>query len=645
MGDQVGVAVSGTLYYVPYAEFVRILRLPLSPVARTELFATLCRINALYMIARAGSGHIGSSFSSMDIMCWLELNELRSPEKGAAANLRDVFFSSKGHDAPALYSTWIGSGKLEFELIHRLRRLDGLPGHPDIATPNVITNTGSLGMGISKAKGMIHANRLTGREGTFYVLTGDGELQEGQFWESLISAANDQLTEIVVIVDHNKMQSDTLVSKVGDLGDLEAKLSAFGWHVGRCDGNDLAEFSECLATARSVRGRPKAIIADTVKGKGVSFMEHTAIDSDVEFYRFHSGAPAADAYARAVQELIDAANDALGRAGTSALRLEQMTRPVANAPERPQRLVQAYSDALLGQARANSRIVALDADLILDTGLIPFQKEFPERFFECGIAEQDMVSQAGGMALRGLLPIVHSFACFLSARPNEQIYNNATEGTRIIYVGSLAGVLPAGPGHSHQAIRDISSLAAVPELTLVEPSCEAEVAMLLDWAIARNPGSTYLRLVSIPVEIPYVLPDGTTPSLGCGVRLRDGHRVGIVSSGPVTLSIAWNAAIQLQDLGVQVRVINMPWLNRVDPEWLAEEIRDLELLYCLENHYSVGGLGDSLRRALGCLRNARVRFVGKGIDKVPPSGENSEVLEALDFSAASLARSVAAECR
>jgi len=294
MGDQVGVGVSGTLFFVPFKEFERVRSLPVGPVEKTSLFAALCRINTLYMVARAGSGHIGSSFSSMDIMSWLHLNELRTSEPDSH-NPNDIFFSSKGHDAPALYNIWIGLGRLDFDLIHKLRRLDGLPGHPDVSIPNVVTNTGSLGMGISKAKGMIFANRLQKKTGDVFVLTGDGELQEGQFWESLISASNHKLHELTVVIDHNKLQSDTLVSKVSDLGDLEAKLAAFGWHVSRCDGNDVEAFSKTLASTRRITNKPKFIIADTIKGRGVSFMEHTSIDSDVELYKFHSGAPSQDA--------------------------------------------------------------------------------------------------------------------------------------------------------------------------------------------------------------------------------------------------------------------------------------------------------------------------------------------------------------
>lgn len=623
MGDLIGDSVSGRLLFVSESEIKRVLGVSASPITRARLFAGLCRINTLYMIARAGSGHIGSSFSSMDILSWLHLHE-KGPE--------DLFFSSKGHDAPGYYATLIGLGLLNFDLIHQLRRLNGLPGHPDVGTPNIVTNTGSLGMGVSKGKGMVFANRLAGKTSKVFVLTGDGELQEGQFWESLISAANHKLHELTVIIDHNKLQSDTLVAKVSDLGDLVGKLKAFGWHVERCDGNDIKAFSKALESSNKVIDKPKVIVADTIKGKGVSFMEHTSIDSDVEFYKFHSGAPTEDAYNRAATELIEKVNFQLGECGLAPLELAEVTRSPAVAQNQPQRLVQAYSAALLDQARKNPKLVALDADLILDTGLIPFQKEFPHRFLECGIAEQDMVSQAGGMALRGLLPVVHSFACFLSTRPNEQIYNNATEKTKIIYVGSLAGVIPGGPGHSHQGVRDISSLGGVPGLTMVEPCCEKEVGLLFDWCVNRNPLSSYLRLTSVPWEVPFDLPAGYLPVPGQGCSWGESGGVALIGYGPIPLAIAHQAARELADKHcVRTKLINLPWLNLVDGKWLAAELKDCKTIISLENHYRIGGQGDRIEEALGGRLAPGRRLVRMALEEIPPSGGPLEVLKEINY--------------
>ncbi|MBY3267026.1 transketolase [Rhizobium laguerreae] len=636
MGDLVGQAVEGTLYYLPYKEFQRVRAMNASGEQRATLFSDMCRLNALYMIARAGSGHIGSSFSSLDVVSWLLLEEMTG---------NDVYFSSKGHDAPGYYAALIGAGTLDFELTHKLRQIDGLPGHPDIGTPGMVTNTGSLGMGVSKAKGMAIANRLKNRPGRIFVMTGDGELQEGQFWESLVSAANLGLQEITVIIDHNKLQSDTFVKNVSDLGDLEAKLRAFGWCVARCDGNDVAAFA---ATLKSIHNdpRPKVIVADTVKGKGVSFMEHTSLDSDVAMYRFHSGAPDASNYRAAAQEIMDRLQGNSTSAGITELEFETLERPASAAPpERAERLVAAYSRALIVQAEKHPNLVALDADLVLDTGLIPFREQFPDRFVECGIAEQDMVSTAGGMALNGLLPIVHSFACFLSTRPNEQIYNNATEKTKIIYVGSLAGVVPGGPGHSHQSVRDISALAAMPGMTLVEPSCDAEVGLLLDWCVNEALGSSYIRLISLPWEIPYSLPADYRPTKGRGLTLAEGEDVAIIAYGPVLLSNAIAASKVLAERhGISVKVINLPWLNHVDAEWLQSTVSACKAVVCLDNHYVIGGQGDTIARTLaGAGTGIPVKHIG--LTEVPPSGTNVQVLGAVGLDASAIAETVASVFR
>jgi transketolase len=634
------------LYYVPFDEFNRIRSLPVSAVSRTALFANLCRVNTLYMITRAGSGHIGTSFSCLDLVSWLFLRELRLPQADDRTQSADIYFSSKGHDAPALYAVLIALGLLPFDRLHLLRRLNGLPGHPDVSTPFIATNTGSLGMGISKARGMALANRLLGRKGNIYVLTGDGELQEGQFWESLQPTANRELDEVTVIVDHNKIQSDTWVARVSDLGDLEHKLRSFGWHVARCDGHDLSRLGDVLAGFRTVSGKPKLVIADTVKGRGVSFMEHIALRPEDKLYRFHSGAPDDETYERAAAELIATVNAQLQDLGAAEVRLKTEPRPPRPTPARPQRLVAAYSQALVKQAERDQRLVVLDADLILDCGLIPFQERFPERFFECGIAEQDMVSQAGGMALRGLLPVVHSFACFLAARPNEQIYNNASERTKIIYVASLAGVVPGGPGHSHQSVRDISALAAVPGLVMLEPCCEAEVGLAVDCCVNVTPESCYLRLVSIPCDIPYELPADYRLELGRGVALTQGRDAVLFGYGPVMLTQAYQAAQLLAAQGIGLTVVNLPWLNRIDSQWLAATVAAYPWVFTLDNHYLTGGQGEMILGALAGLGLEGRRGVKQfGLSAIPACGTNDEVLRAHRLDADSLAEDIARAMR
>ncbi|HKT05008.1 MAG TPA: 1-deoxy-D-xylulose-5-phosphate synthase N-terminal domain-containing protein, partial [Rugosimonospora sp.] len=483
-----------TLAWVPVSEIERTLSVVEDPHERCRAFSALTRINTLYMVMRAGSGHLGSSFSAADIVTWLLLEELRDP----LGTTGDVYFSSKGHDAPGLYAALIGLGMLDEELLHRLRRIDGLPGHPDIHTPHMPFNTGSLGMGISKAKGLILGNRLLGRRQRCYVLTGDGELQEGQNWEALAGAAHRGMGELTVIVDHNKIQSDTWVQDTSDLGDLVAKFTSFGWAVLRCDGHDFRALEAAFRERdEAYPDRPVVIVADTVKGAGCATFAATSLPATEWRYQYHSGAPSVGDYGTAHAELLAEANEIARGYGLPGLRLSTVEIP-ERVPATGERLPEIYGEALVARAGEDDRVVALDADLVLDTGLIPFAQKFPDRFIECGIAEQDMVSMAGGLAARGLLPFVHSFSCFLHARPNEQIYNNATEGRRVVYVGSLAGLLPAAPGHSHQAVRDVSALAAVPDLVVLEPANGAETRAAVDFC-AATADSVYLRLVSVPV--------------------------------------------------------------------------------------------------------------------------------------------------
>ena len=611
------------LNYIPAAEIDRALAATNEPAARTALFATLCRINTLYMIARAGSGHIGSSFSSLDIVSWLYLNELRRDAQGAPS---DVFFSSKGHDAPGLYTVLISLGLLPFDKLHALRRIDGLPGHPDVSVPHIAANTGSLGMGISKAKGMIRADRLDGRERRIYVMTGDGELQEGQIWESLQGAANAGMGELTVIVDHNKIQSDHWVASTSDLGALEDRFASFGWHVQRCDGHDLDAFAGCLAAAKAAPA-PSVIIADTLKGAGVSFMEPHDLGA-LEFYAFHSGAPSPENYAKANDELLARANAMLAQTGGEPLRPETQARAPAAAPGTVERLIPAYADALVAAGRRNPGLIALDADLVLDCGLIPFRETFADRYIECGIAEMDMVGQAGGLALSGKLPVVHSFACFLTPRANEQMFNNASERTKIIYVGSLAGLVPAGPGHSHQSVRDIALMSCIPGLTAFEPSSAAETAAALDWMVDHATGPCYLRLTSIPVALTYAPEDKPDLQPGRGTRLRDGTDAVLFAYGPVMLSEAVAAADMLANKdGLSVRVVNLPWLNRIDRDWFEAEIAGARHLFTIDNHLRAGGQGERIATLLSELALPNAPAITRfGPDDIPACGTNDEAL-------------------
>jgi transketolase len=278
----------------------------------------------------------------------------------------------------------------------------------------------------------------------------------------------------------------------------------------------------------------------------------------------------------------------------------------------------------------------LDADLASDCRIRPFELAYPDRFHECGIAEQDMVSAAAGMARQGLLPVVNSFASFLASRANEQIYNQASERTKVVYALHYAGLIPAGPGKSHQSLRDVSLLAALPNMTVVQPANSEETRTLLRWAIEDASDDVAIRLAIGPSPRTIELPSAES-SRGRGTVLREGTDALLFAYGPVMLHEALSAA---EALGNRLQIVNMPWLNRVDAEWLAEVIEPFEDIFVVEDHAPVGALGDSLRREL----DGRSLTVF-GVEGWPACGTPLEALRFHGLDGSSLADRIALALR
>lgn len=625
------------------ASVVRVIPLELIPREEFDragddlaLIADMCRANALVAVKRAGSGHLGSSFSALDLVVHLLWRELNVATLGWDHPDRDVFFSSKGHDVPGLYAALHALGVIPTERLLRLRRLGGLDGHPDVGVPGIEANSGSLGMGLSKGRGIAWAKRFRGRDGRVVVMTGDGELQEGQNWEAFASAAHQRIGNLWAIVDRNELQSDKPTEEILALGSLESKLRAFGWHVETCNGHDHEAIARALADMSGAPGdMPKALVAHTIKGRGVSFMEHPAALRDGGgTYRWHAGAPDDEHFARAHAELVARIRERLPDLRLEPVPpLEETTTSLAGEPEsgagtrRPrvtdEYVAAAYGDELLELVRERPEVVVLDADLASDCRIRAVELAHPSRFVEVGIAEQDMVSMAAGLARQGVLPVVNSFASFLASRANEQIYNQASEGTRVVYALHYAGLIPAGPGKSHQSIRDVSLLAALPGMTIVQPANADETRALLRWAVTQASGSVAIRLAIGPSPRRVELPDAT-PRVGRGHALLDGDGPPLVAYGPVMLHEALVAAETLAPRGIRPRVVAMPWLNRFDPGWLAEELAPHDEVFVVEDHAPVGGLADALRRAL----DTTTRVTAFGVEGWPACGTPPEALRA-----------------
>lgn len=263
-----------------------------------EKISNELRIDIIKMLCEAGSGHPGGSLSVIDILVVLYFNHLIHDPKNPNWDGRDRVILSKGHVCPALYAVLSKCGYFPHEELFTLRKLGSrLQGHPakDKGLPGIEVSTGSLGQGLSVGVGMALGFKLDKKPNRVYVIMGDGEQQEGSIWEAVMSAGHYKLDNLIGIVDHNNLQIDGEVEKVMGVEDLVEKYKAFRWEAIRINGHNISEIDDTFEKAKKIKGKPVAIIADTIKGKGVSFMENVA--------EWHGKAPNKEQAEKCIQEL------------------------------------------------------------------------------------------------------------------------------------------------------------------------------------------------------------------------------------------------------------------------------------------------------------------------------------------------------
>lgn len=261
------------------------------------------RINIIKMLEKSQSGHPGGSLSACEILTALYFKEMNIDPKNPHWEDRDRFVLSKGHAAPVLYAALAERGYFPKEELNSLRKINSmLQGHPDMkGTPGVDMTTGSLGQGLSAASGMALAGKIDKKDYRVYALVGDGEVQEGIIWEAAMSAAHYKLDNLTVLMDHNGLQIDGKNEDVMNIEPIDEKFKSFGWHVIKIDGHNFEEIFAALEEAKNTKGKPTMIIASTVKGKGVSFMENQA--------GWHGKAPSSEQAQQALEELGGVEND------------------------------------------------------------------------------------------------------------------------------------------------------------------------------------------------------------------------------------------------------------------------------------------------------------------------------------------------
>ncbi|NEA50565.1 transketolase [Streptomyces sp. SID10815] len=591
------------------------------------------RVDSVRAAAAAGSGHPTSSMSAADLMAVLLANHLRYDFDQPDHPGNDRFVLSKGHASPLLYSAFKAAGAIDDDELLTFRKLGSrLEGHPTPQRlPWVETATGSLGQGMPIGVGIALAGkRLDHADYRVWVLCGDSELAEGSIWEAAEHAGYEHLDNLTVIVDVNRLGQRGATRHGHDLDAYARRFRAFDWHTIEIEGHDVDAVDRAYGEAISTTGQPTAIIARTLKGKGVKATE------DREGLH---GKPLKDA---------DEAIEELG--GVRDLRVQVHAPPATTAPRTAGRdgldlprwdkgeevaTRDAYGKALAALGAAHGDVVALDGEVGDSTRSEFFAKEHPERYFECYIAEQQMVATAVGMSRRGWVPYASTFAAFLT-RAYDFVRMAAVSGSGLNLNGSHSGVSIGQDGPSQMGLEDLAMMRAIHDSTVLYPSDANQTAKLVA-AMADLDGVRYLRTSRGESPVIYG-PDEEFPVGGSKVlRASDGDRLTIVAAG-VTLHEALRAADALHEEGIPVRVIDLYSVKPVDRDTLRRAAEETGCLLTVEDHREEGGLGDAVCDAFVDGRPTP-RLVRLAVRTMPGSASPEEQLHAAGIDAESIAAS------
>jgi transketolase len=552
------------------------------------------RVDAVRAAAAAGSGHPTSAMSAADLMAVLLAQHLRYDFSAPDNPGNDHLIFSKGHASPLLYAMYKAVGAIDDHELLSFRKLGSrLEGHPTPRLPWVDVATGSLGLGLPVGVGLALAGRRPQRlPYQVWVLCGDSELAEGSIWEAFEHAAYERLDNLTAIVDVNRLGQRGETRHGWDTEAYAQRIGAFGWHTIEVDGHDVAAVGRAYIDALSTKGRPTAIIARTVKGKGVAAVQ------DAEDAH---GKPLADPD-QAVAELGGVRDIHVPvrqpEAAKSATAAGNGHRPELPRYERGESVATrvAFGEALAAVGSARGDLVALDGEVSNSTGTAAFAKKYPDRFFECYIAEQQMVAAALGMQARGLVPFAVTFAAFFT-RAYDFVRMAAISRANLKLVGSHSGVSIGEDGPSQMGLEDLAMFRAVHGSVVLCP-CDANQTAALVAQMASDHGIGYLRTTRGATPVIYG-PDEKFPVGGSKVlRSSEADRVTIIAAG-VTVPEALGAADALAVDGISARVIDLYSVKPVDTQTLRAAAEATESFVTVEDHWPEGGLGDAVLAAFG----------------------------------------------
>jgi transketolase len=595
------------------------------------------RADSIRCSTAAGSGHPTSSLSAADLIAVLLVTHLRYDWATPKAPANDHLIFSKGHASPLYYAMLRAAGAIDDAELMTFRKIGSrLEGHPTPILPWTDVATGSLGQGLPIAVGeALAAKRPLNAPFHVWTLTGDSELAEGSIWEGLDHAGHEGLSNFTAIFDINRLGQRGPTELEWNVDAYAARVKAFGCDPIVIDGHDVAAIDDALGRARQAE-RPTVIVAKTVKGKGVSFLENKE--------GWHGKALDPEQAKQALAEL-----GAVPSRTFATLKPEPWTprpTPPAKKPElatytEPLATRKAYGEALQALGAARSDVVVLDAEVSNSTYAEDFKKTAPDRFFEMYIAEQQMISAAVGMQVLGLVPFASTFAAFMT-RAYDFIRMAAISQANIRLCGSHAGVSIGEDGPSQMALEDLAMMRAVFGSTVLYP-CDANQTARLVALMADLKGISYLRTTREKTPILYTdrLDDfrigGSRVVRGGGAD----DQVAVIAAG-ITVHEAVKAADQLTGQ-VKVRVIDAYSVKPIDADALVDAVQTTGgLLIVVEDHWPEGGIGDAVLAALAAAdaSGELVRFVHLAPRKMPGSGKPAELLAAAGIDAAVIVAAV-----
>ncbi|MFD7609375.1 transketolase [Streptomyces sp. NPDC059828] len=594
------------------------------------------RVDAVRAADAAGSGHPTSSMSAADLAAVLIARHLRYDFDAPGHPANDRLILSKGHASPLLYALYKAAGAIDDEELLTFRRLGSrLEGHPTPRLPWVDVATGSLGQGLPIGVGMALAGaRLDEVPYRVWVLSGDSEMAEGSVWEAVEHAAFEGLDNLTLVIDVNRLGQRGPTRHGHDLDAYARRLRAFGWHTIEIDGHDVEAIDKAFTEAAGTDGRPTAVIAATRKGRGVAAVE----DEEGKH-----GKPLPDADA-AIEELggprfIRVAVSPPPAAQGHADRKAQTSSPPAlprfdvGSDEATRT---AYGRALAALGAARDDVVALDAEVSDSTRTEYFKKEHPDRYFECYIAEQQLIAAAVGLQARGWVPFASSFAAFLT-RAHDFVRMASVSRAGINVIGSHAGATIGQDGPSQMGLEDLAMFRAVHGSTVLYP-CDANQTARLVAAMADLQGVRYLRTTRSETPVVYG-PGEEFPIGGCKVlRSSDEDRATIVAAG-TTVHQAMSAAQALAADGIPVRVIDLYSVKPVDVDTLNDAAGATGCLLTVEDHHPEGGIGDAVAEAFADGR-PMPRLARLAVRNMPASASAEEQAHAAGIDAESIAAAV-----